>query len=480
MKDNFDDILKSKWEQFHFPVDDKHRQDMIALLDNQKRRRKGLLWWWTGLAGVVVAVAFILYWQQTNGSDKAMVPMQSSSVSEKQVAETTSDNNKLHGSIGASIEEKNVDVKHASKSTDAEQSRESSSPNRPTTTSSTPKEKLSSSSSSSVSDIPAARTNSNGSNNNNPLKSNDAGKKEQKTDKAFAYNEKTSIPDNAIKDEEKEISHTASEAISNIVNPSPNTINNNEEPTVIAQRDNHITDYLPGLTMQSLQYTLDDEIKADAIVINRRPINLFAEAGAGMVFGSKPDYTSGWTLNAGAGLDYSLNQKTHLVLSGGYLLQNGGFDFERSSTVNQLSFGSRSSFHTLSPEKLHFIYLKTGVHHHIHRHMISVLGGVQYLYGAQGDITIQVNDQLLGESTENPKQNVWLKLDGMQRYLISAEIKYGYQITPKLSIHSGIRYYFTGIEAKDPELESKGFYWNGKYSRISPFFTLNYQLYGTR
>ena len=56
MKDNFDDILRRKLEEQHFPVDDTHRQEMIELLNGKKRR--GILpLWWLGSLVIVASLA---------------------------------------------------------------------------------------------------------------------------------------------------------------------------------------------------------------------------------------------------------------------------------------------------------------------------------------------------------------------------------------------------------------------------------------
>ena len=157
------------------------------------------------------------------------------------------------------------------------------------------------------------------------------------------------------------------------------------------------------------------------------------------------------------------------------MLQNGGFDFERTSTVHTNDFGARSNFNSLSPDKLHFVYARLGVHHNIRRHLLSIYGGVQYLYGAQGNITVMSQDAITGLSESSGYG--WLKLDGMQRYLWNASVQYGYRLTPKLSINTGLKYYVSNIKADDPELQSKGYYWNGRMAQLNPFLTLNYQLY---
>jgi hypothetical protein len=159
------------------------------------------------------------------------------------------------------------------------------------------------------------------------------------------------------------------------------------------------------------------------------------------------------------------------------MLQKDGFSFERTSTVNQPGFGARSNFHTLAADKLHFVYSKLGIQRHLRRHILSAFAGVQWLYGAQGTVVIQTEQQLPSVSSESTEY-AWLNLNGMQRLLWSGEINYGYQASPRISLHLGIRHYFTSLEAEDSDLAADGYYWKGKFAPINPSFTINYRLYG--
>ena len=60
MKEEFDDILKRKWEEQHFPVDEGHREDMIALLDGKKRRKMIPIWWLGGLGMAAIFAGYFL------------------------------------------------------------------------------------------------------------------------------------------------------------------------------------------------------------------------------------------------------------------------------------------------------------------------------------------------------------------------------------------------------------------------------------
>src|SRR5688572_10640616 len=56
MKDNFDDILRRKFEAQRFSVDETHRQEMIEML-NGKKRRGVLPLWWLGSLVIVASLA---------------------------------------------------------------------------------------------------------------------------------------------------------------------------------------------------------------------------------------------------------------------------------------------------------------------------------------------------------------------------------------------------------------------------------------
>jgi len=248
---------------------------------------------------------------------------------------------------------------------------------------------------------------------------------------------------------------------------------------VSVQRNTFITLPLESLFFSEIAYqhsNITGYIKPS--LSNFHSLRLFAEVGAGYVPAVKQKYSSGWNLMAGGGLAYKLGSKTNLLLSAGYILQNGGFDFERSSTVQLLEFGIRSNINTLTPDKLHFVYSKLGVQYEVRRHLFSVHGGLQWLYGAQGTIVIRTEDQFFGDGQSY--QYTWLKTDGMRRFLWNGEALYGYRVTPRMSIRAGVKYYFSSIEANNPALTEEGYFWNGHYSTFTPSFIINYHLYGNR
>ena len=208
----------------------------------------------------------------------------------------------------------------------------------------------------------------------------------------------------------------------------------------------------------------------------KKSFYLYGETGVGMIFASKPDFTSGWKFRAGAGAGYKLSPKVQVTLSLGYLLQAGGFDFQRSSTVNHAGFGTRSSFNTLTPDKLHYVYSRAGVQYRIKRHVLGVHGGFQYLYGSQGELVTQVNDQFATGATET-SEYTWLVTDGLRKMNWTADVSYGYQLTPRLFASAGADFYFAPITIEDAALAQDGYYWKGAYAPVHPFITLNYLIY---
>jgi hypothetical protein len=168
-----------------------------------------------------------------------------------------------------------------------------------------------------------------------------------------------------------------------------------------------------------------------------------------------------------------------MSLSAGYLMQQGGFDFQRSSTVSRPGFGLRSSFNSLNPERLHFVYSKIGGQYRIQRHILAAHGGIQWLYGAQGNFVIQNQDQF-GTGPDETTKYSWLSIDGLRKANMTADFSYGYQLAPRLIVQAGTDIYFSSFTVEDDILSGEGYYWNGQYATFHPFITFNYQIYGNR
>src|SRR5687768_10779848 len=85
MKNSFDEILKKKWENIQFPIDDDHRNEMITLLDQQNRRRTGLFWWFGGIGGSIVIIAAVILLASRNEAIDHQMPVQPSANAQQEV-----------------------------------------------------------------------------------------------------------------------------------------------------------------------------------------------------------------------------------------------------------------------------------------------------------------------------------------------------------------------------------------------------------
>ncbi len=457
MKDKFDDILKRKLEQQHFPVDENHRKDMIDLLDRQPKRRF-LPFWWTASIALLLVMAGI-YFLLPSQDDNSLLPK-----TEKHKEQNTH----LDEPAMAHDETQSAVYSNANQITSAEQLSEDSGEHLIS------EEKIRTQA---TDDISIQSSSIYGDANVNSLASG-----QQKT--TFVNNENTNkqslrttvLPSVST----TEITNTATD--DNIIPAKvvdPSVAQTSSEVSVSASfRSQTVASPLGVLIIEPLTYNAGlPETNIEPAKTKMKPFFVFGEAGSGVIFAVKPDHEAGWKLYAGAGLGYRLSPAVSLVASGGYLFQNGGFSFERESVVSQPGFGARSSFNTLTPDKLHYVYGKLGARVRSHRHLIATNIGVQYLYGAQGDITTWVDDQLAQGIMEFSRY-AWLKTDGLRDFLWSADLAYGYQITPRWSVSAGAEYYFSSLTIEDPSLEAEGYTWRGNYTPFQPFVKVNYLIYG--
>lgn len=261
------------------------------------------------------------------------------------------------------------------------------------------------------------------------------------------------------------------------------------EPEIILENENGVllfpqerltlhTAFVDPLEITGVEYTTYTGMnKIMPQTAFRKLCYLFGEAGVGMVLPSLPEYASGWKFRGGAGIGFRVSPKIQFSLSGGYLLQAGGFDFERTSTINQPSFGTRSSYNSLAPDKLHFVYSRIGMQYRLNRHLFGAHGGIQWLYGAQGTIVTQIQDQFVSGISESSTYS-WVKTDGLRQLHWTADLSYGYQLTPRLVATAGTDFYFSSITETDAALAAEGYYWDGAFASLHPFITLNYLIYG--
>ena len=469
MKEDFDDILKRRWEERSFPVDDGHRADMIELLNKQKRRRAFPFWWFGGLAILLLAGGFFMYTQKSappvENIQQSKDSKQSVASDEIEIAagkeESQSHENEIRKS---SLSAANNSKSNSVIENVGEQGNQLSSTNGNQSA-----KKAHSSKSSTTQKNDVARTSK-----TKPSKTQAPTLKN--SNEALAPSEKIYLVDEEAVHSYKIVSTPAAV----IVEPEPEwEYNPNiQKSPVAAQRNSFLSPMVDPLAMGGIFYLHSDQMNTiEPKATRANSFYLFGELGTGLILASQPDFATGWKLRAGAGLGYRLSSKFQLTLAAGYLMQHGGFDFQRTSTVNTAGFGVRSNFNTLTPKTLHYVYTRLGGQYRMHRHIIAVHGGVQYLYGAYGNIVTQTQDQLYPDA-EVISTDTWVKTDGLRTLLWTGDIAYGYQITPRLSLMAGTDINFSGITIEDPELKQAGYYWKGAYSTLHPFVTLNYLIHG--
>ncbi|MDQ2933288.1 MAG: hypothetical protein M3Q80_02815, partial [bacterium] len=469
-----------KWEEKQFPIDDLQRQEMIRMLDKAPRRRIGLFWWF-GSIGALVTIAAVVIWSKT--SDTISQPSMTFSQDLHDVPSIPIFNNEDLDSTH--IQHKEI-APNTSEIVKGEPTKTSlSSIKKSTSASSLPGEQqsitqpnnLKKSSSSKVtqpkqnsSTVKGETVNPDRVEANSPVSS-------KAIDKSVIINQASNNPSVVATTEQTEPVNV--EAATEVI-VEMNNISEQQIPIeIVAVRNSEICSPIDDIFFSAIPIeTRNDNHTNATAIVKRHPVAIFGETSLAHVASPTPLVASGLSFRAGAGMSYGVSSKIQLSLTAGYMLQKDGFEFQRSSTAQHAGFGARSDFHTLTPDQLHFVYGKVGIHYRAHRHIFSIFGGAQFLYGAKGNIVIQTDDQLQGESETS--KYAWLKLDGMQRWLWNGEASYGYQLTPRLSVHAGLRYYFSSLRMDDPALDAEGYYWKGKLSDASPFLTINYHLYGKR
>lgn len=486
MKDNFDDILRRKLEEQHFPVDDTHRQEMIELLNGKKRR--GIFpFWWLGSLVIVAALAGYFFVSEQQILQPAN-PVQKDEIREA----TPVTESQQTPAIANAQASQNSSVKMAEEvaSIKEHQPINSSTSNTSTLNTSTVNNSTINTSTLSTSTVNTSTINTstiNPSTLNQSTSPQTPGsaitsgtqEKEQSTttEAPATYQVEGEILSNytivsqavavTIEDPDAYLQHE----------PETELENENELLLFPAERSTRHTAFIDPMEIAGVAYTSNSGMhKIAPQTAYRKLFYLFGEAGFGMVLPSLPAYTSGWKFRGGAGIGLRVSPKIQFSFSAGYLLQSGGFDFERTSNINQSSFGTRSSYNSLTPDKLHFVYSRIGMQYRLHRHLFGAHGGIQWLYGAQGTIVTQVQDQFVSLSSESSSYG-WVKTDGLRQLHWTADLSYGYQLTPRLIAMAGTDFYFSSITETNAALDA-GYDWDGTFSALHPFITLNYLLYG--
>ncbi len=458
MSNNFDDLLREKWEEKHFPVDPDHRHEMIDLLEKNSRRKVGFFWWMGGLLMAVSVMSAVFYLNQSHSTPVNLNHTPGNS--------TTPNNN----------------IAQIEKSTGNEMNNDATTANEAGKINSIKKENHQINSlTKAPSSISQKNQTKSGNSNSKKSSNHPSSTHSNKNIDASTHNGNIFPAAPNVNNSEAIVipQHSPvyiSEAISVVVEPDDAVIETQEPVNV--QRNTSVTQPVNSLMISDVDYNHADIIGAITHSSSYHSIRLFGETGAGFIPSKNNEYSAGWTFNLGGGLSYKMGTNTSLLFSMGYLFQDGGFDFEKTSAVQSPAFGVRSNFNVLHPDKLHFVYSKFGMQYEMKRHLISAYGGLQYLYGAQGTIVVKTVDQFTG--IKEIPQYSWLSTDGMRHFLWNIEVLYGYRITPRMTLRAGVKYHFSSIDIKDSTLSDEGYTWNGHYSSFTPSFIINYHLYGNR
>lgn len=486
MKPNFDDILKRKWEQKQFPVDPDHREQMLALLDKRDKRRILPIWWIGGLVVMGALAGFLLLASDTDSPSEQSVAAhatEKSAVDSPERIDTSGELSNAENQQGPSLASSALNV---SSSTSQDQSNQTDQVNpagylksakgqvgSADTQQTASRNKITKSTnttqpSASQSEIPSVKK---------PKVVESVPTMTNFNDKTQSSSDPLLVPSVAtghtsVSDPQKSESITALAANENMMRNASTASPEVREQISVDDIENLNASFL-NIQERSVSVAVQPD------VVFNKYFGLFAEVGTGLILASQPDFDTGWKFRAGAGLGYTIHPRLQLTWSAGYLFQDGGFDFQRSSTVQQSSFGARSSFNTLTPDQLHFLYTRLGAVYQLKKHLITSHIGVQYLYGAKGDITVQSMDQFVPGIQESTDYD-WVVTDGLQRWQWSADLAYGYRLTPRMSLSAGAEFYFSSLTIEDKALAQEGYYWDGAFSKVHPFVTLNYMIHAIR
>ncbi len=458
MSNNFDDLLRKKWEEKNFPVDPDHRQEMINLLEKNGRRKVGFFWWIGGLLMAVSVMSAVFYLNSYHSTPINLKHTPVNSASPDNIIAQT---------------EKNTDSEMNNDATTAKEVGKINSIQKENHQNNALTKKPSSNSQNNQakSSISYSNKSSNHSSSSHSKKNIDVS---TRNGNIFPSAPNVNHSDAIVIPQHSPV--YVSGAISVVVEPDDAVIENQESANV--QRNSSVTQPVHSLVISDVDYSNADFIGAITPSATYHSIRLFGETGAGFIPSKNNEYSAGWTFNVGGGLSYKLGANTSLLFSMGYLFQDGGFYFQKTSAVQQPAFGVRSNFNVLHADKLHFVYSKFGMQYELKRNLFSAYGGLQYLYGAQGTIVVKTVDQFTG--VKEIPQYAWLSTDGMRHFLWNVEVLYGYRITPRMTIRAGVKYHFSSIDIKDSTLSDEGYTWNGHYSSFTPSFIVNYHLYGNR
>jgi len=496
MKENFDDIIRRRWEEQQFPIDDAHRQAMERLLEGDKKRR-GFIFWWIGGLAVTLLIGYGM-WKysapqaqeksRTEDTEKEITGNEISKAEAKAEAQAKAkakeeaQANEISLAKSETEKANQLEILKAVKSTkDQSQSKSGKQDKLNHQADQQNKPRLPVAMSESIPRTENAentdKANTNKESLLDPLKV--VGRQPVTKNVEPGVPAENKAPAEGYKVE--------------LENPNQVSILSNEASIQVFPDSIEYDPWTNAIYHNGTVRSLNKTMPLDALAINNveslkkitpgtitphtkvtRPVYFIAETGLGMVLASKPYYDGGLKFNVGGGLGMKLIPRVHLQLTGGYLMQDGGFDFERTSTVNTLSFGVRSQFNTLQPDRLHFVYGKLGAAYRFQRSTLDVHMGVQWLYGAQGNITMIQQSQFPPNPPEQTNY-AWLNTTGLRKTIWWSDVSYGYMLLPKLYLHGGVTFYYSSLTEENNPVD--GYDWNGKTASVQPFITLNYLLH---
>jgi hypothetical protein len=430
MSERFGDIIKQRLEDERiFHVDPQHREDFIRILDKSGKRRRILPFWW--ISGGIVLIIGAAIWTATSlpWKDQSTLSPQMNKV-KTGIPVATGQSSPLNN-----VEEVGMDQHPVQEQVIEESTWERAASTR------------------------TSRT----------------------TDSGLRLTSENSISISAKTSAQSNPNFTVLQKPKDIIPANP------EAAVEIAISPTRELTALPVAIDAPLQFNLLTEASSGSVVedplthasaikpVRRSNWSVSAIAGAGPVFSTSAG--TGWKARTGVGLGYNLSASWKLLASAGYQVQDGGFSFDRSSNVQHAGFGTRSSFNTLTPERLHFIYTQLGVQFRMRRHALIALAGPQFLYGAQGRVEINSYSAFASE-TRDEIVDGWVKTDGIHQIQWMGHLAYGYQLSPKLMVQAGADVRLSPFLAEDPALQAEGYQWQGKLPGLQPFITFNYVLYG--
>lgn len=478
MNDAFDKQVRDALAKRQFEVDPDHRAAMEELLRRQDRRRPFIIWWaGAGLAGLALVAGLVVMRRPaaTNGSDHAPSDSISTLKPQHQELESTIPvfdapaptvgEDESSSPSGAEASGSSIEITGGKVPTG---SRPAMRPDRMTKAQAT--EKSVRSSPNEDNDRPAVRPGLTQVGGKAELISGDGPAMlpttQGDTEQVASRSTQAASSDNALTEES---------ALS-FQEPVPAELIEVEPDMLLRER-------IAVLELESLPaipLPIDlPVVQTDMDPVSGKPWYLFAEASGGIIARKGVTYPGGWSAAAGVGMGFSLVPRLEAVVSAGYWLQDGGFSFLRESTVREAGFGIRSSFHRLMPDRLHHAYVRAGIQYRIRRHLVSARAGLLYLYGAQGDIAVQVNDQITGQAAEKASY-AWLSRDGLRLWKAQGELHYGYQLAPRMALTAGVLWRPGGIMRDDLSLASEGFSWKGQAASWQGLLSLQYRIHGNR